>query len=113
MTTIPPLPAGEAHHARQIAESFGDEAERYERTRPTYPKAMVDAVLAASPGRDFLDVGTGTGISARPFRQEGCRVLGVEPDERMAESPAAAVSRSRSRSRGSRIGAPPDGPSTS
>ena len=85
MTTIPPLPAGEAHHARQIAESFGDEAERYERTRPTYPIAMVDAVLAASPGRDFLDVGTGTGISARPFRQEGCRVLGVEPDERMAE----------------------------
>lgn len=46
---------------------------------------MVDAVLAASPGRDFLDVGTGTGLSARPFQQAGCRVLGVEPDERMAE----------------------------
>jgi SAM-dependent methyltransferase len=73
------------HHAREIAESFGSEAERYERTRPTYPKAMVDAILAASRGRDFLDVGTGTGISARPFQQRGCRVLGVEPDERMAE----------------------------
>ncbi len=46
---------------------------------------MVDAVLAASPGRDFLDVGTGTGISARLFQHEGCHVLGVEPDERMAE----------------------------
>jgi SAM-dependent methyltransferase len=89
MTTIAPEPgpfsASEPYLARQVAESFGGEAERYERTRPRYPKAMVDAVLAASPGRDFLDVGTGTGISARPFQLEGCRVLGVEPDERMAE----------------------------
>jgi SAM-dependent methyltransferase len=88
MTTRPgglgPFP-GEPHHARQIAESFGSEAERYERTRPTYPKAMVDAILAASAGRDFLDVGIGTGISARPFQRAGCRVLGVDPDERMAE----------------------------
>jgi SAM-dependent methyltransferase len=75
----------EPHQAREVAESFGGEAERYDRCRPTYPNAMVDAVIAASPGRDFLDVGTGTGISARPFQQQGCRVLGVEPDERMAE----------------------------
>ncbi|MGD1011417.1 MAG: class I SAM-dependent methyltransferase [Acidimicrobiales bacterium] len=45
---------------------------------------MVDAILVASPGRDFLDVGIGTGISARPFQQEGCHVLGIDPDERMA-----------------------------
>ena len=68
-----------------IAESFGAEAERYERTRPSYPKAMVDAIIAASPGLDVLDVGIGTGISARPFQQGGRQVLGVEPDERMAE----------------------------
>jgi SAM-dependent methyltransferase len=89
MTTLPPDPqqfsANESHHARQIAESFGSEAERYERTRPTYPKAMVDAILAAREDCDVLDVGIGTGISARPFQQAGCRVLGVEPDERMAE----------------------------
>lgn len=87
MTTIPPdqFSSTGSHHARQVAESFGSEAERYERTRPTYPKAMVDAILAASPGRDLLDIGIGTGISARPFQQEGCHVLGVEPDERMAE----------------------------
>lgn len=88
MTTLPPDPqqfsASESHHARQIAESFGSEADRYERTRPAYPQAMVDAILAASTGRDVLDVGIGTGISARPFQQAGCRVLGVEPDERMA-----------------------------
>jgi SAM-dependent methyltransferase len=32
-----------------------------------------------------LDVGCGTGIAARQFRDAGCRVLGVEVDERMAE----------------------------
>ena len=42
-------------------------------------------ILAASPGLDVLDVGIGTGISARPFQQDGRQVLGVEPDERMAE----------------------------
>lgn len=89
MTTIPsqpgPLSVAELHNARQVAESFGGEAERYERARPAYPEAMVDAVLAASPGRHFLDVGVGTGISARPFQKGGCQVLGVDPDERMAE----------------------------
>lgn len=75
----------ESHQARDIAESFGSEAERYERTRPTYPPAMVEAIIAASPGNRVLDVGIGTGISARLFHKRGCQVLGVEPDERMAE----------------------------
>ena len=78
-------PPSESHRARQIAESFGSEAERYERTRPTYPNAIVDAILVASPGPDVLDVGIGTGFSTRPFQEEGCHVLGVDPDERMAE----------------------------
>lgn len=76
---------GELHQAREIAESFGREAERYERTRPAYPQEMVEKILATSPGRDFLDVGIGTGISARPFQSKGCHVLGVDPDERMAQ----------------------------
>jgi len=86
VTTLPPqFSASESHHARQIAESFGTDAERYDRSRPRYPRAMVDAIIAASPGRDVLDVGVGTGISARGFEAVGCRVLGVEPDARMAE----------------------------
>jgi SAM-dependent methyltransferase len=68
-----------------MAESFGVDADLYDRTRPRYPGAMVDAIIAASPGRDVLDVGIGTGVSARPFRAAGCRVLGVDPDARMAE----------------------------
>jgi SAM-dependent methyltransferase len=33
-----------------------------------------------------LDVGCGTGIAARQFQAAGCRVLGVDPDARMAEA---------------------------
>ncbi|MEV4299631.1 class I SAM-dependent methyltransferase [Microbispora rosea] len=74
----------ESHKARQIAESFGVDAERYDRTRPPYPDAMVERIVAAAPGPDVLDVGCGTGIAARQFQAAGCTVLGVEPDARMA-----------------------------
>jgi SAM-dependent methyltransferase len=73
------------HEHRQTAESFGSEARRYDRTRPPYPAAVVDGICAAAPGRDVLDVGCGTGIEGRQFRDAGCTVLGVEPDARMAE----------------------------
>lgn len=72
------------HEARAFAESFGIDAERYDRARPEYPAELVTRVVAASPGPDFLDVGCGTGIAARQFRAAGRRVLGVDPDPRMA-----------------------------
>ncbi|MFZ2058017.1 MAG: class I SAM-dependent methyltransferase [Acidimicrobiales bacterium] len=75
----------EPHQHRQVAESFGSDAERYDRARPRYPQAMVERIVAASPGPDILDVGIGTGIAARQFQAAGCRVLGVEVDARMAE----------------------------
>jgi SAM-dependent methyltransferase len=75
----------EPHQARQVAESFGTDAGRYDRARPRYPGALVTAVAAASPGPDVLDVGCGTGIAARQFQAAGCRVLGIDPDPRMAD----------------------------
>jgi SAM-dependent methyltransferase len=86
MPTIPPEQARsfETHRHRQVAESFGTDAERYDRARPSYPRALVDQIVATSPGRDVLDVGCGTGIAARLFQAAGCRVLGVDPDDRMA-----------------------------
>jgi SAM-dependent methyltransferase len=68
-----------------MAESFGTDAGRYDRARPEYPAELVAKVVAASPGPDFLDVGCGTGIEARQFRAAGRRVLGVDPDARMAD----------------------------
>jgi SAM-dependent methyltransferase len=89
MPTIPPeqaRPSGpEPHRYRQLAESFGVDPERYDRARPPYPQALVDRIVAASPGPDLLDVGCGTGIDARQFQRAGCKVLGVEPDGRMAD----------------------------
>lgn len=88
MPTLPPEPpspaARQSHEAREIAESFGADAARYDRARPAYPEALVRGIVAASPGPAVLDVGCGTGIEARQFRAAGCTVLGVEPDARMA-----------------------------
>jgi SAM-dependent methyltransferase len=84
MPTNAPL-EDEPHRHRRVAESFGTDAERYDRTRPRYPGAMVERIVASSPGTKVLDVGIGTGIGARQFWAAGCEVLGVEPDERMAE----------------------------
>jgi SAM-dependent methyltransferase len=79
------IPAEQPYQARKMAESFGVDAERYDRARPGYPRALIDRIVAASPGRDVLDVGCGTGIAARQFQAAGCHVLGVEPDTRMAD----------------------------
>jgi SAM-dependent methyltransferase len=68
-----------------VAEAFGADAERYDRARPSYPSALVERIVTGSPGRDMLDVGCGTGITARLFQAAGCRVLGVDPDPRMAD----------------------------
>ncbi|MFG2181636.1 class I SAM-dependent methyltransferase [Streptomyces abikoensis] len=83
-----PEPEPEPHQLRLVAESFGVDAERYDRARPRYPRAMVERIVAACPGAGtphVLDVGCGTGIVARQFRAAGCTVLGVEPDARMAD----------------------------
>ncbi|MDV9171334.1 class I SAM-dependent methyltransferase [Streptomyces sp. W16] len=105
MPTLPreqpePVPL---HQARQMAESFGTDAQRYDQARPGYPDDLVARIVAGSPETggldvpdvpdvpdvrdvlDVLDVGCGTGIAARQFQAAGCTVLGVEPDARMAD----------------------------
>jgi SAM-dependent methyltransferase len=71
------------HENRLRAESFGADAERYDRARPGYPQPLVDQLLADGAAR-VLDVGCGTGIVSRLLQARGCEVLGVEPDQRMA-----------------------------
>ncbi|MFV8186298.1 class I SAM-dependent methyltransferase [Streptomyces sp. AF1B] len=86
-STTGPTPAStpnRPHERRDIAESFGTDPERYDRARPRYPEALVRRIVDALPGPDVLDVGCGTGISARQFQEAGCTVLGVDPDPRMA-----------------------------
>jgi SAM-dependent methyltransferase len=81
MVAQPPQP----HQARRVAESFGSDPGRYDRSRSPYPAALIEHLVAAAPGPAFLDAGCGTGIEGRQFRAAGRTVLGVEPDPRMAE----------------------------
>jgi SAM-dependent methyltransferase len=71
------------HTDRERAEVFGSVAELYDATRPTYPPALIDDLLAGAPD-PVLDVGCGTGIVSALLASRGARVLGVELDPRMA-----------------------------
>jgi SAM-dependent methyltransferase len=71
------------HEESRRAQSFGQDAQRYDRARPSYPAALIDD-LVSEPGGRVLDIGCGTGKAARLLAARGCQVLGVEPDERMA-----------------------------
>ncbi len=65
---------------------FDQHAEAYDRSRPTYPDAVIDELLGPVPaGLDVLDVGCGTGIASRQMARRGAKVLGVELAPRMAE----------------------------
>lgn len=61
---------------------FGLTAEDYTQHRAGFPKEIVERLAAhgvALPGRDVVDLGTGTGSLARLFAQAGARVTAVDP----------------------------------
>lgn len=67
---------------RRFTATAGD----YARWRPGYPEALADWVVAAAglePGARIVDVGCGTGISARLFAARGLAVTGVDPNPAM------------------------------
>lgn len=57
---------------------------QYDRYRPAPPDALIDDLTALRPRR-VLDVGCGTGKAAAALAGRGLAVVGVEPDERMAQ----------------------------
>ncbi|MBV8951313.1 MAG: class I SAM-dependent methyltransferase [Actinobacteria bacterium] len=78
--------SGNVEAQRARARLFDREAERYDRTRPSYPDDLIDDVLGSSPqGLTVLDVACGTGIASRALVKRGAQVLGVELNPRMAE----------------------------
>jgi SAM-dependent methyltransferase len=65
---------------------FSGLAEGYARHRPSYPAAAIDRIVSRGGlgSRSLLvDVGCGTGISARLFAERGVPVVGIEPNEDM------------------------------
>lgn len=61
-------------------------AEAYDRFRPRPPGALLDLLVRLAGGsrpRLVVDLGSGTGLSARAWAGRAERVVGIEPDEAM------------------------------
>jgi ubiquinone/menaquinone biosynthesis C-methylase UbiE len=64
------------------AAGFSQEAEAYEKGRPSYPAAAVEFVidrLELVPGKSVLDLAAGTGKLTRLLVPSGARVIAIEP----------------------------------
>lgn len=73
---------------------FSDRVSDYERARPGYPAAVVDALEgcgALFPGAVVADLGAGTGISSRLFLARGYGVVAVEPNAEMRAAAERAL----------------------
>ena len=86
MVTLTPPPDPVPHPHLEIAESFGADADRYDRARPRYPRSLADAVLAGLPVRRVLHVGYRYRYpcAAVPTRRWQ-HIVGVQADPRMAQ----------------------------
>jgi SAM-dependent methyltransferase len=66
---------------------FGEVAELYDASRPTYPQSLIDDLIGLAglgDGRRALEVGAGTGKATTRFAARGVSVLAVEPSVAMA-----------------------------
>ena len=73
------------------ALSFGTVAARYDRFRPSYPRAAIEWAAGGPPPRRVVDLGAGTGILTRGLIGAGYTVTAVEPDPEMRAQLAAAT----------------------
>ncbi|PYS90358.1 MAG: class I SAM-dependent methyltransferase [Acidobacteria bacterium] len=67
-------------------ERFSDRVENYVKYRPGYPPAMLQFFkerLGLTTDSVIADIGSGTGISSKPFLENGNVVYGVEPNAAM------------------------------
>ena len=66
---------------------FGEVAELYDASRPSYPPAVVEELLrraGAGAGDGVLEVGAGTGKATVLFAARGLAVVAIEPSPEMA-----------------------------
>jgi SAM-dependent methyltransferase len=78
--TVPDAGQGNEEHR------FTGLADVYDRHRPAYPDAAIDALIRRArlgPASLLVDVGCGTGISSRLIAARGVPVVGVEPNADM------------------------------
>jgi len=70
----------------ESTERFSSRVEAYARYRPSYPGAVIEVLHAQCglmPEMTIADIASGTGIFTRLLLENGNRVFGVEPNEKM------------------------------
>ena len=70
---------------------FSSQAAAYQRARPTYPQAILDALIDEAglrPGDPVADFGAGTGIMTALLVQRGFSVSAIEPNAAMRDRSA-------------------------
>jgi SAM-dependent methyltransferase len=98
---IPPISArdeprfGSAERKRTLAGAFADQGADYDRLRPGYPDAVLDAMLAPldqlapqdqpAPPLRAIDLGAGTGKLSSALAERGLEVTAVDTSEAMLE----------------------------
>jgi SAM-dependent methyltransferase len=73
---------------RRCATVFGSDAEAYDRERPAYPAALVDALCARgglTAGSRVVEIGCGTGKLTRALAARGLQIDAVDPSAPMLE----------------------------
>lgn len=74
-------------HRRRLAAAFQDQGEDYDRLRPGYPDAVLEALPATA--RTAVDLGAGTGKLSRALAERGLAVTAVDTSAAMLEVSAA------------------------
>lgn len=64
--------------------SFDRAAARYDAARPSYPRALGEALAARAPGRRLLEIGAGTGKATEVLAAAGFAVTAIEPGANLA-----------------------------
>jgi SAM-dependent methyltransferase len=75
------------HFSDEQRLAFGRVAELYDRARPSYPPAVIDALLehaGLGPGARIVEVGAGTGKATELLAARGLDVTAIEPSADMA-----------------------------
>ena len=92
---IPPISArdeprfGSAERKRTLAGAFAGQGADYDRLRPGYPDAVLDAMLAplagSAPTLRAIDLGAGTGKLSSALAERGLEVTAVDTSAAMLE----------------------------
>jgi len=78
-----------AHHLTNTTTRFTSRVADYIKYRPHYPLEILDLLgetCGLTPESIIADIGSGTGILARLFLENGNPVIGVEPNKEMREA---------------------------